>query len=137
LLKQFQDELSSEKWFNVEKLKRHHIDYYKRKQNFDVSGIYEGKETLYEIIKSKLDFLIDQGYSLIFDSEELPIYEFRYPIVIYSKNDNNVTIKGPTYDDQSYKVIVNDKRHVLVFDLNYKSQEDFVDHIAYIIKETL
>ena len=136
LLIKFRDELCSENWFDVDKIKRHYIDFYKRKQNVDLSSIYENKETLFGIIKRKVNFLLEQEYQLKQDAEELPTYAYKSWFAIYSDGVNDITIKAPSQQDVDYTIKVNDIKRYAIF-AKGQTHENFADHVAYLIKELL
>ena len=138
LFLKFKSVFCSDKWFDVDRLQKLTIEYYKVKFNVDLSA-RDKEDKLSDLFKAGLKFISDANYKITEDSELLPIYKSVPWFITYSDGINTIKIEQYDWRDfpNTYILIIN-KEKIADFDYpDYPSAAAMISHIKYIISENV
>jgi hypothetical protein len=138
LFEHHKDFFCTDKWFDMSYLRQLKIDRYKNKLNIDLTKLDPTNTASFQISKI-LEFLQDEGYTLVQDANTLPFYKSLTWFIIYQKGNNTIECQQQDWRDFThlYNLIINGK-NVAEFDMdNYTSYKQMAEHIKYVLKETI
>ncbi|MFD0765114.1 hypothetical protein ACFQZI_09630 [Mucilaginibacter lutimaris] len=132
------DFFCSTNWFDMEALKKRKTEYYKNKFNIDIS-LYDSKDKPLYRFKEATQFLQNEGWELIQDSDTMPFYKRKVWFISFKKGEDIIKIAQADWRDSYYiyQLIFNGNLLAEINANNYKTTADMASHIKYLIKELI
>lgn len=136
LLLDNKDTLCSSIWFATHKMRENYNKEFFEKWGIEIDP---SKPSIENLLTEKTSFLLDEGFSVIEDSDLLPPYQRYTWHIIYSKGDDIINIHQEDWRDayNSFVIAVNKKDVFKANVSDYKNVYEMANHFVYILKENI